>query len=168
MLLQWQEASERLAIYLRAAVGNRHDAEDLQQRIATVVLKKQSDFDPDKGSFISWVFGIARYEVLMFRRKQARDRLVFQDTLQERMAAETEQMPIATQREDFLKFCLKQLAPKAREAIRLCYGDQELSPTEAAKRMGIERNHLYVMLHRTRQTLRTCIERCEQKVATHE
>ena len=153
---EWQELTRRLHIYLLAAVGNHHDAEDLMQRVSAIAMAKQSHFDPDKGSYLNWIFGIARYEILMYKRKKASSPLILQDDILKQLAAAVQPIAETSDRIRHLNFCLKKLAPKAQDAIRLCYGE-DLSAHQAASKMGLTRKHLNVILYRARLALRQCI-----------
>ena len=158
----WQDVSRRVGIYIRAAIGDPHGSDDVLQRTAAAVLKKQHRFDPDKGDWVGWVMGIARNEILMHRRSKARGRLVFKPELLENLAERAATMPEVPQRAEALKYCIGKLAPKAREAIRLRY-HTELNNHDAAKRLGIQQGNLNVMLHRARAALKDCIEKQEKE-----
>ena len=63
--------------FVRSLVPTRQDAEDVMQEIAVVLWRKFSELPDD--DFRRWAFGVARYEILAWRRDKARDRHLFGD-----------------------------------------------------------------------------------------
>ena len=64
-----------------------------------------------------------------------------------------------------LRECIEKLEGRAQQAIRVSYGiGTEPAPSReaAAQQMGLLPNGLKTLLQRTRQMLRTCIERKKQ------
>jgi len=59
---------------------------------------------------------------------------------------------------DMLRGCLQQLADRAREAVKLRYGDG-LGEAEVAARLGASEEAVKALLKRARSALRACIER---------
>lgn len=57
------------------------------QEISLALWKKFSQFNPDT-EFLKWAYVVARYELLMFRRRKARDRHIFHEDLLELLAEE--------------------------------------------------------------------------------
>ncbi len=154
---RWLSAKPVVRAYLLAATGNGHDAEELLARVALAVVAKAGDFDPAK-PFGPWAMGMAKIEVLRFRRDHARNRLCFGEAAL--AALETAFAKIeaeADPRLAALTECLKLLAGKAGEAIRLTYV-QGLAGAQAAQQMGIAAGHFFVLLSRARTQLRRCIE----------
>lgn len=56
--------------YLRAALGDHAQAEDVHQDVFLEVWRRGSAFDPDRGSLGTWIMLIARSRALDHRRKR--------------------------------------------------------------------------------------------------
>ena len=69
----FMELEEALQLYVRSQLFNREETREVMQNIAVVLWKKFDD-SMDKLAFRRWSFGVARMEVLAFRRDRARDR----------------------------------------------------------------------------------------------
>ena len=149
---------------VRAFVGSLlHDwtgVDEVVQSASIVMWRKFNQFDHSgpEASFLNWAFMIARFEVLKYRSKVARDRLVFSDDVQQLLDEEAE-LVAATQsdRERALHGCLKKLAPAQRELVEATYGSG-ISIKEAAAKLGRSPTALYKALARIRDSLHICIE----------
>ena len=107
-----------------------------------------------------WARVIARFEVLKFRRKMARDRHVFTDELIDLLAASTKKQTEADLDERYrgaLEECLETLPQNSRQLIGAAYrGDRSIR--EVAEDLGRTAPALYKTLDRLRKRLRDCIE----------
>src|SRR3954466_10289273 len=54
-----------------SALGDRGQAEELVQEVFTRVWRHADSFDPDKASFRTWLYGIARNAIIDFKRRSA-------------------------------------------------------------------------------------------------
>jgi RNA polymerase sigma-70 factor (ECF subfamily) len=113
----------------------------------------------DESKFDRWICGIARYQILMARRKHARDRLVLSEDILEKMADEAlEELPLRRQQLQALDSCIAKLPEKHRHIALLAYARrtavrtlaQQLDRTEAA---------VYQLLARIRQSLLECLQK---------
>lgn len=66
--------------FAERGVGRGMDAEDVAQEAFYKVCARIADFDRDRDA-VSWVFGIASYEIMSLRRKQKRRRELFDEAL---------------------------------------------------------------------------------------
>ena len=128
------------------------------QDVAVVLWRK---FDPamDSSAFCRWAFGVARMEVLAFRRDRARDRHSFGDDVFE-LLAET----VRDQSDGFeaerraLDNCLQKLPDAHRELLQAAYAPG-VKIDQLATQMGRTAMALYKTLHRIRLTLMDCAQR---------
>ena len=112
---------------------------------------------------------IARFEVLKYRSKAARDRLVFSENVQALLDSEAE-LVAATQseRERALQGCIKKLAPAQRELIEATYGSG-VSIKDASVQVGKTPTALYKALARIRgQPARFASKACWIRKPIHE
>lgn len=63
------EYQPRIARYVAARVSNRADAEDVVSCVFTKVLANLDKFDAQRGSFATWVYAIARNQVIDYYKK---------------------------------------------------------------------------------------------------
>ena len=144
--------------YVRRLVYRREDASDVMQKIAIILWKK---FDQLKAAkeFRKWSVGVARYEVLAWRRDLARERerLGLSTETIELMAIEmdrkSEQLDL--EREAILQHCLNKLKKEQRSALQEMYMDESNTPSLAQK-FGKSTTGFYQWIYRIRQNLSKC------------
>ena len=147
-----------LRTFVRSLLPTWHDADEVVQQVALVAWRKFDQFD-QATSFIKWSCVIARFEALAYRRKMARDRLVFRDDLMARLADEAAEEVDDRRAENVaLEMCLKKLPADLREFVTLAY-TPGTSTKELAERAGVKPGSFYMRLNRVRKTLLNCVER---------
>lgn len=153
---QWTVAQPIVSAFVSSLVPNYHDAQDILQNVAVAIVRKADTYNPNE-PFVNWAIGVARYEVLGYRRKRATDRHVFDD---EALAVITEQYNKANERfsamDEALEYCLRPMGQAARRLLQLRYGEG-LLPSDIAKTLGRSANAVTVGLHRIRASLKQCI-----------
>ena len=153
----WAQARPVVLGYLVTATGDFHDAEDLAQRVAITLANKMESYDPSR-PFGAFAIGMAKMEVLRWRRESAHDRLRFSEDAIERLTDAFVQIePETDARLELLPACLDLLQGKAKEALLLTYRD-DLSGEAAAKKLGTSVGNLFSMLSRARAQVRKCVE----------
>jgi RNA polymerase sigma-70 factor (ECF subfamily) len=162
----WTQAHSTVACFVHTSIRERGQAEDLLQEIAMTLLRKFADYDSTK-AFLPWAMGVAKFAILGSRRDHARSRLVFDETLLERIANTfLEIAPAQREEEALLDVCLTKLDPKARRMVRLRYYDS-LDSGEIARLLGKSEVAVRVGLLRIREQLRKCIESQLQLERSH-
>ena len=159
LAVYWTQAQPAVFSFICALIPSFHDAQDVLQRVAVVLVEKFDQYDPQR-RFVDWAIGIARYEVLKYQRRVARDRQVFQqeatiDALVEAYAAS--QVPFNALHQALGK-CLTHLKDRDRRLLRMWYA-QEAGPEKIMQALGVAKKTVYVLLHRLRRSLRACVER---------
>ena len=144
--------------YVRRLVYRREDASDVMQKIAIVLWKKFDQLQSDD-DFRKWSFGVARFEVLAWRRDLARERerLVLSTDTIELMAGEIEQQSeqLDLEKEAILQHCLGKLKKEQRTALKSMYENNENTP-DLAEKFGKSVTGFYQWVYRIRQTLSKC------------
>jgi RNA polymerase sigma-70 factor (ECF subfamily) len=154
----WTEAQPILAGYIGAVVPDFQEAEDLLQEVAVILLRKFPEYNAER-AFAGWAIGIAKREVLMARRRHARNRVIYQTDLLERLSDAYEELaPELEERSRALRECIRALQGRASELLRLRY-EESLKPDAIATRTRMAVVAVRVALSRTRAALRDCIER---------
>src|SRR5438034_11064525 len=112
---RWTEAQPIVAGYINAVVPDFQEAEDLLQEVAEILLRKFHEYDAQR-PFVAWAIGIAKREVLMARRRHARNFLCYQAELLERIGeAYQELTPELENRSRALRECLRSVKGRAGE-----------------------------------------------------
>lgn len=65
----YREYQPRIARYVAMRIANRADAEDVVSAVFLKVVAHIADFDERKGSLSTWIYAIARNQVIDYYRK---------------------------------------------------------------------------------------------------
>lgn len=154
----WLAATPAVSAYIAAMVPRHHEAADLIQRTALAVVEKYDDYDPER-PFVGWALGIARFEVLNWRRSAGRDRHVFSDTAAKHLEdAALALAPDVDARMQALHACMQKLGETQADLLARRYRDDEQLEALAAE-LGLSKPAVSMKLARIRRSLRDCIER---------
>ena len=119
-----------------SALGDRGQAEELVQEVFTRVWRKADSYDPERASFRTWLYGIARNAIIDQKRRAAvRPALSHhpvEDDEHGSLDADLEQALLRWQ----LGAALERLTPEHRQVIRLAHF-QGLTLREIAELTGI-------------------------------
>ena len=154
----WTQVQPAIAGYVAALVPDPHAADDVVQEVAVALLRKFPEYDAAR-PFIAWAMGVAKMAILSHRRDHARAAVRFGPEAIEALAeAWQELLPEADLRRAALAECLRTIAGRARELLRLRY-EEAVAPQDIAARLGMTPVAARVALVRVRAALQTCIER---------
>src|SRR5436309_1550699 len=103
-----------------SALGDRGQAEELVQEVFTRVWRHADSFDPDKASFRTWLYGIARNAIIDLKRRQS---------VRPALATAPEELDEAPGDDSIerallgwqVSAALERLTPEHRQAIRLAH-----------------------------------------------
>lgn len=155
LFVKYQMAIRSFAIGL---TGDFTAAEDVVQETFLTVTKKAADFRPGT-SFLSWALTIARLKVYENGRATRRfSREVLESLAASLPQRESESPSHADDRISPLLECIEELAPKAREVLRLRYF-AEHGPGEIASLLGRTVAGVNATLVKSREALRQCLDR---------
>ena len=147
-----------LRLYVQSLLPGDSSAKDVAQQANATLWQKRNDFTLGT-NFKAWAFSVARYEVLTFRKKQARDaRLVFSEELEETFAEEIAARDDDADRHEALKHCLGKLRPQDRDLLMHRYAKAGTLQDFAAQ-AGRSVGGLKVTLHRLRSALLECMQK---------
>ena len=159
----WTASQSEVAAFVRALVRDATEADDVLQQVAVQLVRNFDRYDPLR-PFTAWAIGIAKNEVLAWRRKLATDRHVFSDSIVELVAAGFENSALENSAEDdgprrqALSECYDEaLEDRGREAIDMYYQHGLKSP-EIGRRLSISPGAARKLLSRSRELLRKCID----------
>jgi RNA polymerase sigma-70 factor (ECF subfamily) len=143
--------------FIRSLLPTWTDADEVLQQTAMVIWRKFDQYDPDT-HFMKWACVIARFEALAYRRKMARDRLVFREDVLELMADEGfEEVDSRRVEHEVLEQCLSAMPQKHRRFLMLAY-TPGVKVKELAEEAGSSAAAFYMRLKRLRHQLMDCME----------
>lgn len=149
-------AQSSLYAFIVSLMGGRDEAADVLQETNLKLCREFHRYDASK-PFINWALTLARFEVMAWRTRLARSRLVLDDDVLERVASALEAQPVEPERElAALESCLQKLPERQRAMVEERYQRGE-TVRAMAGRMGQPENALAAMLYRIRRTLQECI-----------
>ena len=154
----WTRHEPELRAFVRSCCPRAQEVDEVMQEVSVVAWRKFSSLDNSQ-AFGPWVCMIARYELLMARRRHARDRLVLAEDVVKLLAEEgKEEMSLRHRQLEVLDDCLKKLPPERRDLALAAYS-RDTSIRELATQLGRTEGSLYQLLSRIRMQLFDCINR---------
>ena len=120
-----------------SALGDRGQAEELVQEVFTRVWRHAGSFDPDKASFRTWLYGIARNAIIDLKRRQSvRPQLATHPDHDDEGAGTSDDSFERALLRWQVSAALERLTPEHRQVIRLAHF-QGLTLREISERTGI-------------------------------
>lgn len=148
----------RIYAYILSLVPNWADADEIFQETNVRLWRDFAEFEPGT-NFAAWAIRVAYYQVLTWRKRAARDQLIFDDDMVQSIACRHEALiPFAESRHRALGDCIKELTTQSRELLVLCYAPGARVKA-VAENLGRTGPAVYKALQRIRASLKTCIER---------
>lgn len=148
--------------YVMAMVPNWADADEIMQETCVRLWDQFGKFELGT-NFVAWGRTIARYMVLAFRKRTARERVhfsqAFVDALADEVQATSDQsMDIAEQRKAALALCIDGLTTRNRDLLFEVYSTNQ-SIKVIAEKTGRPIQGAYQAISRIRKSLFECISR---------
>ena len=160
-LLSKHEPSVRA--YVRAGVIAYQDVTEIMQEVSIVAWNKFDQLSNPEDGFGKWMCVIARYEILKFRQTKARDKIVLDDSVVEKLLNEgIEGDSVRSKWIEALDRCLEKLPVQKRSLILQAY-DPANSIKGLAKQLRKTPDGLYQLLRRIRVGLANCVEKTMAK-----
>jgi RNA polymerase sigma-70 factor (ECF subfamily) len=150
------DAQSALCGCIHAMMAGDADVADVLQETNRVLWKKAGEYDAAR-PFLPWALTIARFEVLAHRKRQSRDRLVFDDALVVEIAEEFQRQAGSSGALGSLEQCLQKL-PAAQRALVESRYMEGVSVNDLAARQGRAANAVSAQLYRVRRLLADCID----------
>lgn len=154
----WGAAQPAVAGYIASVVRDSAAAKDVLQETSLVLFRKFAEYDEQR-PFLGWALGVAKLQVLGYRRDAARDLLRFDQALLDQFTDSWAQAaPGSYDAAGMLEACLGKLESRARQLVQWRYFE-ELTAEEIARRSASTGAGVRVFLQRIRAQLRACIEK---------
>jgi RNA polymerase sigma-70 factor (ECF subfamily) len=150
---------ERLVYgYILSLVPNWADADEILQETNIRLWEEFDKFTPGT-NFAAWAVRVAHFQVLTWRKRVSRSRLVFDQRVIDTLAEEPYWTDEAFEaRQQALGDCVSELPAHSRELLRSCYvGGTKIK--DVASKLQRTPASVYKALERIRVTLHTCIEK---------
>ena len=143
--------------YILTLLPNYTEAEDVLAETNMRIWEQFDELDEPR-DFRAWACTIAYYQVLTWRKRRGRQRLVFDDALVKELSARSESAAERTNaRHEALLTCLSEVSERSRSLLAKVYRDGR-RVKDVASEMGRTAESLYKVVQRLRVTLRDCIE----------
>ena len=153
----WTQYHRDIERYVYSMIPRSADAAEVVQVVSVKLWEKWEKYDHER-PFIPWAMRFAYLEILKWRQRLAREKLVFSDELLEQLSSTHEELnPLMEVRRKILGQCLEKLNKEERELVLLRYG-RHGAIKEEAERTGKKIHKLYYALERIRVQLLNCID----------
>jgi RNA polymerase sigma-70 factor, ECF subfamily len=154
----WTQHEQALRALIRSCVPRTSEVDEVMQSDSIVAWQKFSTLN-EPAKFGAWVAMIARYEVLLARRRVARERLVLDEDIIAKLAEEgAQEMPLRHRQLNALDGCVAKLPEERRKLALAAYG-LGVSMKDLAAQLGRTEGSLYQLIARIRQELSVCVEK---------
>ncbi|WP_417494350.1 sigma-70 family RNA polymerase sigma factor [Maricaulis sp.] len=150
----------RLDVFYRRRVSDGSAAEDLVQETLMAMHIKRDTYDPGQ-PFTAWVYGIARYKLIDYYRRNRKHQSVPLDGLEEFLGEADHGFAAADARMDLGRM-MQDLPAAQSRAVQLTKVE-ELSVAEAAEQTASGISAVKVNVHRGLKTLIARFQKSEEK-----
>lgn len=150
-------SQSRLYAYICTLTGGGSGARDVLQETNLALWDKAGEYDPSR-PFLPWAYRVAYLQVLAYRKRVARSRLIFDDELVGELAVEAQGRDADDDRRlEALGHCMDRLPGPRRELLDCRYLRGE-TVDRIAGRLRKAPNVVAASLYRIRRALLECIE----------
>ena len=154
----WTAHQTEVERYVFMMVPRAADAAEVLQEVSVKLWQKWEHYDQSR-PFVPWAIKFAWLEVLKWRQRQAREKLVFSGSLLEQLhAAHENEISVMEARRGALDECLGKLNEQERKWVHLRYR-RHGAVKEESERTGVSLHKLYYALEKIRTQLLECIGR---------
>lgn len=153
------EHERRIRVYLFCLLPSANEVDEVMQEVSAVLWEKFDQLEDDSG-FLPWAYQVAKYEVLMFRRSRARDRLVFSESTLKCLTSDysEENEGVRDSQRKALEHCLSELREADKRLLMASY-NREMKISQLADELKQTANSLYKSVGRLRQRLVKCMQK---------
>ena len=147
----------QIRAFIRAGVQNNEAVAEIMQETSIIAWQKFSDLKKPESDFGKWMCVIARYEILKYRQTKARDRMILNQSIVEKITDEAlEDSNIREKYLSTLDHCLGKLSQTNSNLLLRAY-DPSQSIKTMAKSLRKTPDALYQKLRRLRLKLTECM-----------
>lgn len=150
------DIQSQLFPFILSLLPHKQDAEDVLQKTNLILCQKQQEFDPNLGSFKSWAFKIARYQVMGHKTQCSRSRISFSNELTEILADEYIDYETPQIQKRALNKCYQKLPEHMKNIANLRF-KKSLTMKEISSKTQRPVGAVSATLFRIRQNILGCI-----------
>lgn len=144
--------------FILRSVPMLSDARDVLQETLVTLWAKRQEFDGSR-DFLPWAFGIARFKIREFWRKQPRWEAFANEDLQDLLDARQHELEgELSEQSERLRDCVRKL-PQAHQTLLHRYYTAEESVEAIAQAEARSAESVYKALQRVRRMLSECVAR---------
>lgn len=148
--------------FILSLVPHKQDAEDILQKTNLILVQKQEEFDPKLGSFKTWSFNIARYQVMAHRTIHSRSKICFSNELTEVLADEAMDYETPQIQQNALNKCYKKLPEHMKRIAELRF-KRDLTYKEISACVNRPVSSISATLVRAREYIMGCIKQAYEE-----
>ena len=153
----WTRHQAEVERYVFMMIPRATDAADVLQEVSVQLWEKWDKYDTSR-PFVPWAIRFAYLEVLKWRQRQAREKLIFSDSLLQQLNTTLdEEAPLTEARKRALETCLAKLTKREKKWVSLRYS-RHGAVKEEAERQGLSLHKVYYAVEKIRGQLLHCIE----------
>lgn len=153
----FEKLSVRLRLIANQRIWSQVDSEDVVQDAMMTIAKEFRDLEVTT-SFTAWAVKVLDNKVLSYIKSQRTQTKYFDKGVV--LETESSVTPSTPFLKDSLKKCLKEISSHNSNYSRVVnFQYQGYTIDEICKRMGITKNHSYVLLSRARSMLKACLKK---------
>ena len=153
----WTRYQPEVRRYVCKLVPAASDAEDVMQQTALRLWEKFTEYDSER-PFVAWAIGFAYHEVLSWRQRHARSRLVFSETILAQLHTTIgEEASLLEIRRKALDGCLEKVGTQERDLLLRRYSEHG-AVQRAAGESKTSPHKLYYAIEKLRARLMACID----------
>lgn len=150
------DAQAQLLSFIFSLIPHKQDAEDILQKTNLILIQKQEEFNPKLGSFKTWSFNIARYQVMGHKTKYSRSKIFFSNELTEALADQAIDYDESQIQQNALNKCYDRLPEHMKKIAELRF-KKELNMKEISSCTNRPIGAISATLFRIRQNILGCI-----------
>lgn len=150
---------DQIYSYVRYQVPDDSTADDVTAQIFERTLTSFDKYNPRKGEFVTWLFGVARNVVRENQRKRWSQRSVSLEQIGELRAVEhlPEEVVLRQEENDHLLAAVARLRQREREIVALKFG-AGLTNRNIARLLNLSESNVGTILYRTLRRLRDMLD----------
>lgn len=157
----YEQSMPKVFRYISYRVNDKGVAEDLTSAVFEKALIKYKTYNPEKASFSTWIFSIARNTVIDHYRSSHEDQAVSLDTvpgISTKDPSPEDEVIISEERQR-LESCIFQLSHQEQEIIALKFG-AEMTNRQIASTLGLGESNVGTIIYRAVRKLSSSFREC--------